>query len=475
MPDCQVRLIEQTEPSQTFGFGIGLATRTQHNLRAADSASFEGILEMSYAHEMAMVVDGRTVTLPADNLIAVGRAQLLDVLREYAGAAGVQLEYGHRGRAVDLAEQADLVVAADGVSSSTRAELSGFGGSVTTAKGFYLWAGAEVALRTAIFAPVATEHGTFVAHAYPYAGDRSTFLVETDEETWRRAGFDRTTEQTPSDSDDRTALDYLSDAFADHLDGQRLIGNRTRWLRFRTVSCKRWHDRNIVLLGDAVHTAHYSIGSGTKLAMEDGIALANALDGADDLDTALAAYEAVRRPAVEHLQSTAVRSMRWWESFATRLDLPVERLWVAYMTRAGKVSLDQFGTTAPEVARSALAQYADCPVSVVPAAGLTEWVLAHQAAEPSPLDTVLVGLDDPWGPAADDLVKNVGVKAVLLTCRADRESVLTMLDVGERMRREAGACVVARVPAELRALGAAALVSGRADVIRLVDEADGRR
>ncbi len=201
-----------------------------------------------------------------------------------------------------------------------------------------------------------TEHGTFVAHAYPYAEDHSTFLIETDEETWRRAGFDATTDQTPYDEDDRVSLDYLSDAFADHLQGHRLLGNRTRWLRFRTVTCERWHHRNVVLLGDAVHTAHYSIGSGTKLAMEDGIALVDALDTAGDLVAALANYESVRRPAVEHLQATALRSMRWWDSFATRLDLPVERLWVAYMTRAGKVTLDRFAASAGDVVRAALAR-----------------------------------------------------------------------------------------------------------------------
>ncbi|MFF0270673.1 FAD-dependent monooxygenase [Kribbella sp. NPDC004536] len=484
MPDCEVRLIEQTEPRQTFGFGVGLATRTQRNLQAADPESFEGILGIAHSHEMTMTVDGHAVTLPSDDLIAVSRGTLLDVLREHAAGAGVRLEYGDHGYATELAKEVDLVIAADGVSSATREELGVFGSSVTTADGLYLWAGTDVALPSALFTPATTEHGTFVAHAYPYAADRSTFLVETDEETWRRAGFDVTTEQTPYDCDDQVALDYLSDAFAEQLPGHRLIGNRTRWLRFRTVSCERWHDRNVVLLGDAVHTAHYSIGSGTKLAMEDGIALVEALAGASDLETALTDYEAQRRPAVEHLQSTALRSMRWWDTFPTRLDLPVERLWVAYMTRAGKVTLDRFGSTAPDVVRTAINQYASTAApqpaatagplpeaSGVPVGGFSDWVLAHQSPFVDGLAEVFVDVGDPRGADADVLIKGLDATAVLLTSGDDREAVLTMLDVAERIRLETATRVEVRIPTAERDLGAAALVSGRADAVRLRGEA----
>lgn len=465
MPDCEVRVLEQSEPAHTFGFGVGLATRTQRNLQAADAESFDAIIGIAHGHVMSMVVDAHTVTLPSDNLIAVSRAQLLDVLRTKAREAGVLLEYGARGAAADLARDVDLVVAADGVSSATRDGDPAFGGSVTTADGLYLWAGTDVALPSALFAPVTTDHGTFVAHAYPYAADRSTFLIETDEETWRRAGFDVTTDETPYDRDDQVALDYLGDAFAEHLRGHRLIGNRTRWLRFRTVTCQRWSHDNVVLLGDAVHTAHYSIGSGTKLAMEDGIALVDALASADDLDTALSDYEAVRRPAAAHLQETALRSMRWWDSFATRLDLSVERLWVAYMTRAGKVSLDRFAASASEVVRTAVASWSGCSVTAVPTRDISDWVIAHQPDAPEDATPVLVDVDDPWGSDADDLVKSVDHGPVLLQSAPVRSAVLTMLDLGERIRREVGATVLATLPTSERDLAGAALISGRADVV----------
>jgi anthraniloyl-CoA monooxygenase len=486
-PDCRVRVYEQSEPAQTFGFGVGLATRTQRNLEAADLETFEDILGHAWGHAMSMAVDGRRVALPIDNLVAIGRSTLLDVLREHASRAGVGMEYGARVAADDL--DAELVVAADGVSSATREDrASVFGARVETHDSLYLWAGTDVALPSALFTPVLTEHGTFVAHAYPYAADRSTFLIETDEETWRRAGFDVTTDRTPYDADDQTSLDYLSDAFSEHLHGHRLIGNRTRWLRFRTVTCSRWQADNLVLLGDAVHTAHYSIGSGTKLAMEDGIALDAAIAEADELGAALRRFEAVRRPAVEHLQQTATRSMRWWDSFPTRLDLPIERLWVSYMTRAGKVSVERLAHSAPDVVRTALAQYAGIAEAEVPDAGLVDWILGRpltrdartfdtrvvpRADLPVPIEQ-RVDVTDPWGAEADALVKDAAHRlagtGVLLTSESETGAVLTMLEVAERMRREVGTVVVAQVPKHRCDLAADALVSGRVDLVALDEE-----
>jgi 2-polyprenyl-6-methoxyphenol hydroxylase-like FAD-dependent oxidoreductase len=487
-PGSRVRVFEQSGPASTFGFGVGLATRTQRNLEAADPATFAAIVARSWPHEMSMAVGERQVSLALDNLFAIGRSTLLDVLRRHADAAGVEFRYGARAAAAD--SDADLVIAADGVSSGTRetrAEV--FGARVDVHKSLYLWAGTDVALPTAVFTPVRTEYGTFVAHAYPYAHDRSTFLIETDEETWRRAGFDVTSDRLPADASDTEALEYLSDAFRDHLHGHRLIGNRTRWLRFRTVRCERWHDGNVVLLGDAAHTAHYSIGSGTKLAMEGGIALDTAIAESADLGEALVRYEATRRPIVEHLQETAARSMSWWDSYPTRLDLPVEQLLVSYMTRAGKVSVDRFATTAPDVVRAALAQYGRCEVSAVDDADRTGWVLRQplmrgarslasrriRASEIPGLLPVRVAVTDPWATDADTLVKAVSdtatdpaMSGVILTTTGDPGSLLTMFDVAERIRREVGTLVVAQLPERYTDLAVGALVSERIDVVDLI-------
>jgi len=279
-PGTEVVVHEQGVPDETFGFGVGLAARTQRRLEEADPETLRDILACSYSHDMRMRVGGREAGMSVSSLVAVGRADLLGVLQRHAEDAGVKLEFGVRRAADEL--DADLVIAADGVGSATRsASEQAFGAEVEPGTGWYLWAGTDVALDHALFAPERTEHGVFVTHAYPYAPDRSTFLVETDEATWRSAGFERTTAATPFDASDDAALEYLSDVFAPHLGGHRLIGNRTRWLQFRTVRCARWHDGRTVLLGDAAHTAHYSVGSGTKLAMEDAIALVSALDTAD--------------------------------------------------------------------------------------------------------------------------------------------------------------------------------------------------
>ncbi|HEV3355403.1 MAG TPA: FAD-dependent monooxygenase, partial [Pseudonocardiaceae bacterium] len=256
-PSCEVVVHEQGEPDTTFGFGVGLAAGTQRNLELADPETLRDILAAGCRHDVTMQVGDQIVRVHNDRLIGVARTELLAVLQRHAEKAGVRLEYGARRRAEDL--DADIVIAADGIGSATR-EAGDFGGNAEVGRGLYLWCGADFALTDAVFAPVETEHGTFVTHAYPYSGDRSTFLIETDEQTWRRAGFEASTGQTAPDASDLTSLRYLQEAFTGQLQGHSLIGNRTRWLRFRTVRCERWSCGRTVLLGDAAHTAHFSIG-----------------------------------------------------------------------------------------------------------------------------------------------------------------------------------------------------------------------
>jgi anthraniloyl-CoA monooxygenase len=504
---------EQGVPDETFGFGVGLAARTQRRLAEADPASLDDILAGAWSHDMRMRVGDREAGMDVSSLVAVGRAELLSVLQRHAEDAGVKLEFGARRSASEL--DADLVIAADGVGSATRSSSEAFGAEVETGSGWYLWAGTDVALDHALFAPERTEHGVFVTHAYPYAADRSTFLVETDEATWRSAGFDSTTAALGSDASDEVALDYLSDVFARHLGGHRLIGNRTRWLQFRTVRCARWHDGRTVLLGDAAHTAHYSVGSGTKLAMEDAIALVTALGEADDLETALTAYGAARRPAVTRIQDIAERSRRWWETFPERLDLPVEQLLVAYMSRAGNVPLDRFAASSPDVVQRALEQWAGepCQERRFPDTGrqetgvdhpLADWVLTRPlrpstpGQEPVPADDVVgtrgfdarIVPDDPT--ALDATVLDVGTDdrpagreeivedavyrgasitgCVWLTGGDDRASVLTRLEIAERLRRRTEALVVVAGPESLREDLADGLVADRTHLVALRSE-----
>src|SRR5690349_21625727 len=191
-PSCEVVVHEQGEPDTTFGFGVGLAAGTQRKLEAADPDTLRDLVAAGLRHDMTMQVGRQVTRVHNDRLIGIARTELLAVLQRHAGKAGVVLEFGARRTAAEL--DADVVVAADGVSSATR-ENGPFGGRIEVGKGLYLWCGTGFALDDAVFAPVETEHGVFVTHAYPYSGGpcsggRSTFLVETDEETWRRAGFD---------------------------------------------------------------------------------------------------------------------------------------------------------------------------------------------------------------------------------------------------------------------------------------------
>lgn len=499
-PHAEVDVYEQNSPDETFGFGVGLPAGAQRNLSTADPDTVETIEKVGRRHDAAMSTGTHTVRFADFSTIAIGRSELLRVLRDQAAKVGVQLHFGDRVLADKV--DADLIVAADGVSSATRERYaSEFGADVRTSSGLYLWCGTDFALEHAVFEPRTTNAGTFVVHAYPYANDASTFLIETDENTWRTAGLDSVSSfDEPQDSDERS-LTYLQEVFSEVLGGRPLVGNRTRWLRFRTVRCKTWHHQNVVLLGDAAHTAHYSIGSGTKLAMEDAIALDLSLARATSLPEALSDYVDSRRRHVSDLQDVARRSELWWETFPERIDMPIERLMLAYMTRAGKVSLDRFLTSTPEIARRALAQYADTATHNVSHADTCDWVLGrplHHRAMHSPtrrfgcgpqftdvdaffsidarqepnIGTVAalalsVSSGGLWADNRRDYIHRAGLDsrgAVWLHGSDERADVLDRLEIGDDIRRQTTKMVAVSAPSSLRADLVAALASGRIDV-----------
>lgn len=485
-PECRVVVCEQSAPGDTFGFGVGLAARTRRRLAEADEETLREIELGTRQHAMQMRVRGRTAEVASRAQIGIARPRLLDVLYRHAVEAGVDVRFGERVAACDV--DADLVIAADGVSSTTRSHEPAFGGSVELGTGLYLWAATDFALPTSLFEPVETEHGVFVTHAYPYQDDRSTFLIETDESTLRRAGLDVLPVGDSDTGSDEKSLRYLENAFADALQGHRLIGNRTRWSRFRTVRADRWYHGRTVLLGDAAHTAHYSVGSGTKLAMEDAIELVHALAESDNLDAALRRYDRIRRPDVERLQDLAHRSQLWWESFPERLDLPIAQLLSSYMSRAGNVSLERFARSNPNIVRQALAAFAgrDVQEIAVSSEDLNHWVLdqplTHRGMdmpdrrlpEPGdaypPLMVVEHCPEGPWSTRADALVEQAGsldAHGFHLVGPPDRTSVLDRLELAERLRRRTKVPVAASVPADLEDDAVAGLVSGRVDLVYL--------
>lgn len=485
-PQAQVDVYERGAEGETFGFGVGLAAGTQRNLGVADPESLQAISDAGWTHDMSLRVGDRVAELPTvEGGRSIARTALLEVLAQYATEAGAVIHYGSRVQAWDL--EADLVVVADGASSASRERLNDeLGVTKTTGRSLYLWCGTDFALPRGLFSAVKTEHGTFTTHAYPYCEDRSTFLVETDEKTWLQAGFDKTTAAVAADESDEVSLRYLERAFAAELDGHRLIGNRTRWLRFRTIRAQKWFHGNTVFLGDAVHTAHYSIGSGTKLAMEDAIALDTSLTQNDSLPEALSQYQQLRTPSVEHLQSVAKRSAGWWETFPERTHRPVDTLLMSFMTRAGKVSIEQFHATTPKPVIAALAEYAHTDTESVPSDGLVDWVLSRPAAvagrefatpivEREMFDTdhvrvVTPLVTDAWSVDGDEyvaqLVGETPESDVLwITGATTRDQLLTNLNVAERVQLASDLVVVVEGPEEYRADMAAGLVSMRTPLV----------
>ncbi|MER5626925.1 FAD-dependent monooxygenase [Streptosporangium sp. NPDC002544] len=350
-PSWHVTVYERDAPSSTFGFGIGLADRTIAALAEIDPETQRRIVEAGVVgHGISLRHRATDVRWGPRGGTAIARAALLDVLREQALAVGVTLKYGTPAELGEIG--ADVIVAADGANSATRTALSHeFGVTDGLGRAKYIWLGAELELAGMTFSFVADEHGAWAAHAYPYAPGMVTFLVETDEDTWRRAGLDRPYAPLGPDGTDLRSKEYLERLFAADLEGRPLLGNRSRWANFRNVDCARWSTGKVVLIGDAAHTAHFSVGSGTTLAMEDAVVLARCLAAESDPATAFARYEAERRPAVEHLQTRAMASQIWWETFGQRMDRAPSQLAFQWLTRTGALSYDRLRAADPGLAR----------------------------------------------------------------------------------------------------------------------------
>lgn len=484
-PDWEITLYERLPPVETFGFGVGLTRTLMASLKAADAETFDAIEEAAFPFAgAAFRLPAGTVGLSQFHAGAVGRARLLQCLLDTARAAGVDVRIGQTTTLDEVRADADLVIAADGVSSPTRAQLAAeVGVADRLGRGLFIWCGSHTSLDGTVFFPVENDDGLFVAHAYPYQPDASTFVIETDERSLTRAGCRQ--EVFPDDvASDAVALDYLSKVFAELLEGAQFVGNKSRWMRFRTVACDRWHHENVVLLGDAKATAHPTLGSGTKLAIEDAIALAQALrDIGDDAPADhLAAFERARRPDVERIQDRAQRSQLWWESFGSRMHLAPARLAVAYLSRAGAVSLDDIKASAPWLATQALCEWAQVPAEEVPRDDLAGWVLDRPVDGNGPWNgrriveqsanaaVVTVASGDAWGPEADRLISRVrdlaanGAPLVSLDGDSSRGGLLDRLAVAERIRNEVGVPVAVVSRPEQLADVADGIVAGRADL-----------
>ncbi|MGN9793356.1 bifunctional salicylyl-CoA 5-hydroxylase/oxidoreductase [Streptomyces sp. OZ13] len=334
-PAREITVWERNAPDDTFGFGVVLSDETLGGIEHADP-TVHGCLQREFVRwdDIDIGHRGQTLTSGGHGFAALGRRRLLEILHERCASLGVRLRFRTPAPpAAELAANHDLVIAADGVHSATReAHADVFAPHVTTHRCRYIWLAADFAFDSFRFEIAETEHGVMQLHGYPFAADASTVIVEMREEVWRAAGFDT--------CDEQQSTERCAKVFAEVLGGRPLRGNSSAWTAFRTVVNERWSHGNIVLLGDAAHTAHFSIGSGTKLAVEDALALAACVEEQPDLATALAAYESERRPVVESTQRAAAASLRWFEELAFHTDQPPRLFAFNLLTRSRRVTHD---------------------------------------------------------------------------------------------------------------------------------------
>jgi len=357
--DHDITVYERNRRGDTFGFGVVFSDETLANIAETDPDSIAAIeSEFRYWGAMDVRYRGRTITSDGHGFAALSRVRLLEILTSRALELGICVEFETEADVDGLAGEVDLVVAGDGVNSGTRTRYADDlhpvirGGSAR-----YIWTGTDAPFDrfTFIFEDLFLEdiehsedikhsddaaHRTVQAHIYPYDETRSTFIVEMAEATWQLlqlGGHDAGL--SPGESDQH-ALDWCSQIFSRHLGGRPLIGNNSRWISFPRISCGSWVVNNVVLLGDAAHTAHYSVGSGTKMALEDAIALADAVAETGDVSTALKNYESDRRPQIESLQRAAATSEDWFSHVDHHRRRPFEQFAFSLFTRSQRVTYD---------------------------------------------------------------------------------------------------------------------------------------
>jgi anthraniloyl-CoA monooxygenase len=347
-----ITVIERDGPNDTFGWGIVFSQRTIDLLQEADEATWREITNVARNWEhTATIHKDEIIPVRGNRFYGIRRLTLLQILHRRARDLGVDLHFHENitepSQLEALATNADLLVGADGASSIVRRTYQDlFLPIVDLRQNKYVWLGTHQLFGGLTLMFRQTGAGLFIAHAYTFDGDTSTFIVECPPETWESSGLARM-------SDEETCS-YLARVFKFELGGHDLLSNNfVRWANFPLIKNKRWSYRNMVLLGDAAHTVHFSIGSGTKLALEDSVALAKAFDSHQEVGTALSAYERAQKPRIDQFQEAAVRSLSWLEGVEQYLHLDPVPFAYALVTRSNRVGYNRLKRQAPEF----IAQY----------------------------------------------------------------------------------------------------------------------
>jgi anthraniloyl-CoA monooxygenase len=378
-PRHEVHLWERNAPGDTFGFGVVFSDETLGGIEHADAAVFAA-MEREFARwdDIDVHYHGTVFTSGGHGFAAMSRHRLLAILQQRCAQLGVRAEYSTPAPdATALSTGYDLVVAADGANSLTRSQLADVvQPDLETRNCAYIWLGTDLVFDAFKFYILDTPAGVMQVHGYPYSRDASTFILEAQDDVWRRAGFAGPAASAaglPPGHSDEASIEMIRGLCADvlggaagsrlALGGHEIIGNNSRWVNFTTVRCARWHHSNVVLIGDAAHTAHFSIGSGTKLAMEDALALAACLHEQSGVPAALAAYEAERRPVVASTQRAAQASLEWFERIGSYTGQEPEQFAFNIITRSRRVTYDNLRLRDPEFV-----------------AGMDRWFAGQQAA-----------------------------------------------------------------------------------------------
>ena len=343
-PRCRIRIVERDSAAATYGWGVVFTDIALTFVRdVAPELHAAMTRDQEVHHAMRIVHRGQAITLANNTFHRMARIDLLRTLREHCSALGIAIEFGRRVDDIDEFDDCDLVVAADGAASVIRTRYrEHFDPVLDVRPNLLAWYGT-----TARFEPLSlvfreNDEGLLIAHAYSYSRTHSTFLVECDPETWRAARLDRMS--------GTQSLAYCERVFRDELGGRPLLSNRSEWFRYSIVSNRRWHWDKLVLLGDALRTGHPSVGSGTRLAMQDSIALFEACSSFTDVPAQLAEFERRRRPGSDALQKAAIKSTQWYETVRARLSLDPVSFAYDYLRRTGRVDHEDVRARDPELA-----------------------------------------------------------------------------------------------------------------------------
>ncbi|WP_370151810.1 bifunctional salicylyl-CoA 5-hydroxylase/oxidoreductase [Ferrovibrio sp.] len=354
-PRHEITVHERNRPDDTFGFGVVFSDETLNQFLAEDAETHAAIRDsFAYWHEIDVIAGGERIRSGGHGFCGLARKKLLQILQARCLAQGIRIVFESEQTDFEsLRRNCDLLVGADGINSLVREQWKDhFRPSLDWRRNKFVWLGTTLPLDTFTFIFEGNAHGLFQVHAYRFEQGLSTWIVETSEETWQRAGLDQASEAD--------TIAYCETLFAPHLAGHRLISNRSIWRTFPTVKCERWVHDNVVLIGDAVHTAHFSIGSGTKLAMEDAIALNRAfLDQPSDVGAALQSFEENRRTEVSILQHAAQVSLEWFEHTDRYRDFEPIQLALSLLSRSKRITYDNLRLRDPAFIRQIDAWFAD--------------------------------------------------------------------------------------------------------------------